>query len=279
MRTGRAPIRARRLPVTPYLVLGIIVAFVLVPFVWPFAASVDPQATLYPRWPWPPTLRNFVRAFQEYGAFSLVANSLLLAASTSALVVVTCALAGYALSRLQVRWKQHVLYGILLTRIVPPIAIVVPLYSLFIPLRLVDNHWGVILVLTALNTPLGLWVLKTFFDTIPIEIEEAAWLDGASRLQSLFRIVFPLAGPGVGTAALFSFIEAWGNFLVPLILVSSPGKLPLSIGLFQAFVSYTKVDYGFLAAASVLYMAPPVVLFVITRRRLITALGGGSLRG
>jgi len=271
--------KRRRPPLLPYLLLAVIVGFVLLPFVWPFAASVDPQATLYPRWFWPPTSRNFLRAFQEYAVVSLVANSLLLAASTAVLVVLICGLAGYALSRLQVSWKQHALYAILLTRIVPPIAIVVPIYSLFIPLRLVDNYWGVILVLTALNTPLGLWVLKTFFDTIPTEIEEAAWLDGASRLQSLFRIVFPLAGPGVGTAALFSFIEAWGNFLVPLILVSSPGKRPLSIGLFQAFVSYTKVDYGFLAAASLLYMTPSVVLFVVTRRRLIRALGGGGLRG
>ncbi|MDR7494998.1 MAG: carbohydrate ABC transporter permease [Armatimonadota bacterium] len=271
-------VQVRRTSSLPYFVLGIIVTFVLAPFVWPFAASLDGQATLYPRWPWPPTFRNFVRAFQEYDAIVLVANSVLLAASTASLVVITCALAGYSLSRLRCWWKQHLLYGILLTRIVPPIAIVVPLYSLFIPLGLVDTPWGVILVLTALNTPLGLWILKTFFDTIPIELEEAAWLDGASRFQSLFRIVFPLAGPGVGTAALFSFIEAWGNFLVPLILVSSPNQRPLSIGLFQAFVSYTKVDYGFLAAASLLYMAPPVLLFIFTRRRLIRALGGGGLR-
>ena len=130
--------------------------------------------------------------------------------------------------------------AILMTRIVPASATIAPLYVIVQRLGLVDTYQGMILVLAAQQLPLALWLMKGFFDTVPAELEEAAWVDGAGRLGSAVRIVLPLAAPGVGAAALFAFIEAWGDFLTPLILLSNPDKQPIALGLFRAYISYTQ---------------------------------------
>jgi multiple sugar transport system permease protein len=130
-------------------------------------------------------------------------------------------------------------------------------------------------VLAAIEAPLALWIMKGFFDTVPMEIEEAAWVDGASRLQAAFRVVLPLAGPGVAAGGLIAFIGAWNQFLIPLVLVSDQEKIPISIGLFRAWVSYTRVDWGFLAALAIVYVIPAVAFYLIARRALQASLAGG----
>ena len=133
-----------------------------------------------------------------------------------------------------------------MTRIIPVSATIAPLYLIVQWLKLVDTYQGLILVLAAQQLPLAIWLMKGFFDTVPGELEEAAWVDGASRLGSAVRIVLPLAAPGVGAVALFAFIESWGDFLTPLILITSSDKTPISIGLFQAFTYRNQVDWGLL---------------------------------
>jgi ABC-type glycerol-3-phosphate transport system permease component len=145
-------------------------------------------------------------------------------------------------------------------------------------LGLLNTYRGVILILAALEAPLVLWIMKGFFDTVPIEIEEAAWVDGASRFGALFRIVLPLAGPGVAAGGLIGFIGAWNQFLVPLVLISDQDKVPVSIGLFRAWVSYTRVDWGFLAALAVVYVIPAIVFYMVARKSMQASIAG-SLAG
>jgi multiple sugar transport system permease protein len=142
-------------------------------------------------------------------------------------------------------------------------------------LGFLNTYHGVILILAALEAPLALWIMKGFYDTVPIEIEEAAWVDGATRLRAAFRVVLPLAGQGVAAASLIGFIGAWNQFLVPLVLISDQEKMPISVGMFRAWVSYTQVDWGFLAALSVVYVIPAVAFYVIARRALQSSLAGG----
>ena len=142
-------------------------------------------------------------------------------------------------------------------------------------LGFLDTYYGVTLVLASWQLPLALWLMKGFFDTVPIQIEEAAWVDGATRLKAAFRVVLPLAGPGVGAAALIAFIGAWNEFLIPLVLISDPDKQPIALGLFRAYISYTQVDWGFLAALSVVYVIPAVVFYVVARRALQQSVAGG----
>jgi multiple sugar transport system permease protein len=136
-----------------------------------------------------------------------------------------------------------------------------------------------ILILATYQLPLALWIMKGFFDAVPTEIEEAAWTDGAGRLRTIYSIIVPLALPGVSAAALFTFIGAWGEFTLPLILLQSQDKMPLAIGLFRAFQQYYIIDYGQLTAMSLLYLAPSLLFFIVTRRYMMQATIVGATTG
>lgn len=267
-----------------YATLSILALFCAVPFVWLFAAAFDAHATPYLQVP-QLTLNNLVNMFRASGdnGGQLLYNSMIMAGGAVIVVILTCTLAGYSLSRLNFPGKRALMFAILLSRLVPPIATIVPLFSLFLFLdrfvQMTDSYQGIILVLAAYQMPLVLWILKSFFDTVPITLEEAAWIDGASRFTSAWRIVFPLALPGVAAAALFAFIGAWSEFLVPLILINSPDKEPLSIGIFRAFQNYYIVDWGAFAGLSLLYMLPALVFFLIARRFLIRSVLAGAMAG
>ncbi|HWE62785.1 MAG TPA: carbohydrate ABC transporter permease [Chloroflexota bacterium] len=262
-----------------YLVLIVLSLFCLLPFAWLFEGAFDPKASLYLQMPSGLTLNNFERAFNQSGALQLLTNSLIMALGAVAIVVVAASLAGYTLSRLRFRFKQALMYGILLAQLIPITATIVPIYTIFIDLHLVDTYRGMILILATYQLPLALWIMKSFFDAVPTEIEEAAWTDGAGRIRTIYSIVVPLALPGVSAAALFTFIGAWGEFTLPLILLSSQDKLPLSLGIYRSFQGYYLVDYGQLTAMSLLYLAPSLLFFIITRRYLTRVTVVGATTG
>lgn len=257
-----------------YTVLVLLVVFALAPFSWVALAAFDSRATMFAKFPHTWTLENFAHVFTQAGGFQLVRNSLIYAGGATGLLIVVVTLAGYALSRFDFPGRRTLMLGVLLTQAIPPTATIAPLYVIAIRLNLIDSYEGMILILAALDVPLGIWIMKGYFDTVPIQIEEAAWTDGAGRLRTAFRIVLPLAGPGVAAAALIAFIDAWGNFLIPLILINDPNKVPISIGLFRAWTSYTNVDWGLLAALSIVYMVPAVIFYLIFRRALQRGLAG-----
>jgi multiple sugar transport system permease protein len=260
--------------VVAYGILFVFVAFALVPFSWVILAAFDQHATTFAKVPGAWTFANFQHVFSNAGGLRLVINSLIYAGGATLVLIVVTTLAGYAFSRFDFPGRRALMLGLLLTRVIPPTATIAPLYDIAIRLHLTDSYIGMILILSALEIPLGVWIMKGFFDTVPIEIEEAGWVDGAYRLRSAFRIVLPLAGPGVAATALIAFIDAWGDFLIPLILLSDPNKIPISIGLFRAWTSYTQVDWGLLAALSIVYMIPAVVFYVFARRALERGLTG-----
>lgn len=258
-----------------YLVLVALAVFSLVPFGWVLLAAFDPDATIYFRVPENWTFENFANLFGEGDGLLLIANSLIYTLGATAVLMVVTTLAGYGLSRYRFPGSRTLLLSILLIRIVPPTATIVPLYVISTNLGLLNTYHGVILILAALEAPLAIWIMKGFFDTVPIEIEEAAWVDGATRLTAAFRVVLPLAGPGVAATGLIGFIGAWNQFLVPLVLISDQEKIPISVGMFRAWVSYTQVDWGFLAALSVIYVLPAVIFYLVARRALQSSLAGG----
>jgi len=261
-----------------YLVLVGLALFVVVPFSWLLLAAVDSRATIFVKAPTTWTLANFRNLFVDQDGFRLLLNSIIYAGGATIVLIVVTTMAGYVLSRFNFPGRRPLMLGVLLIRVIPPTATIAPLYVIATDLGLLNTYRGVILILAALEAPLVLWIMKGFFDTVPIEIEEAAWVDGASRLGALFRIVLPLAGPGVAAAGLIGFIGAWNQFLVPLVLISDQDKIPVSIGLFRAWVSYTRVDWGFLAALAIVYVIPAVVFYVVARRAMQASLAG-SLAG
>jgi len=261
-----------------YLVLVGMALFVVVPFSWLILAAVDSQATIFVKVPDTWTLENFRNLFVDQDGFRLILNSIIYAGGATIVLIIVTTMAGYVLSRFSFPGRRPLMLGVLLIRVIPPTATIAPLYVIATDLGLLNTYRGVILILAALEAPLVLWIMKGFFDTVPIEIEEAAWVDGASRLGALFRIVLPLAGPGVAAAGLIGFIGAWNQFLVPLVLISDQDKIPVSIGLFRAWVSYTRVDWGFLSALAIVYVIPAIVFYVVARRSMQASLAG-SLAG
>jgi multiple sugar transport system permease protein len=267
-----------------YLFLIVVTFLILVPFVWPllsaFTHKPENVSSLYLYWPKSFTLDHFYNAVLGRGqALTLLRNSLVLTFSSVFLSLTFCALGGYALSRGTFRYKRTLMFSILLLQIIPGTATVLPFYLIMQRLRLVDTMGGVIIGITAGLIPFMLWVMKGFFDTVPAELEEAAWLDGATRLQTLTQIVFPLALPGVGAAFVLAFNSAWSVFFLPLLLLSDPEKFPMPLGLFRSLIAYTNLDYGMMNAMALIYMLPSLLIFFFARQYLIKGTMAGAMAG
>ncbi|MDF3289339.1 carbohydrate ABC transporter permease [Streptomyces silvisoli] len=273
-RRGRGPRRVRhRLAADAALVL-VAVAFA-VPLVWLALASVDPQAGLRVHVPSSPTTGNFSAVLTDEITFTPMLNSLILCGGATALTVACAILAAYPLSRYRSRLNRPFMLTVLFSTCLPITAIMIPVYGLFVQVNLIDTMYGTILFLATTQLPFCIWLMKNFMDGVPSALEEAAWTDGASFSQTLLRVVLPLMGPGVTVVTVFSFVAMWGNFFVPFMLLLSPDKMPASVTIFSFFGSYGTVEYGQLAAFSILYSLPVVLLYALISRRL----GGGFALG
>ncbi|KAF4409268.1 MULTISPECIES: carbohydrate ABC transporter permease [Streptomyces] len=254
--------------------LAVAAAFVL-PLAWLVLASLDADADLRVAPPSPATLDNYSAVLTPEITYTPMLNSLLLCGGATVLTVVCSALAAYPLSRLRSRAVRPYLLTVLFTTCLPITAIMVPVYGLFVQVELVDTMHGTALFLATSQLPFGIWLMKNFMDGVPVVLEEAAWTDGASALQTLGRVVLPLMGPGVAVVTVYSFIMMWGNFFVPFMLLLSPDQLPASVSIFTFFGDHGSVVYGQLAAFSILYSTPVLLLYVLISRRL----GGGFALG
>jgi multiple sugar transport system permease protein len=284
--------------VAAYATLIVISIFCLLPFIWMALASVDSNAKLFLKWPDSWTFDNYLRVFNKEDGYRWFANSLFTVTSATILVMIISGLGGYALSRSRAWWKQPFLYAVLLIRVLPSTALLVPLYKILLGLNnfestllrpifgenirqairlfgFIDGYLGLIIVLATGQLPLALWIMKVFFDGVPKDYEEAAILDGATLVQRIRRVLIPLALPGLAAAGLFTFMSAWGDFLLPLILLSSPELQTLPLGLFRAFLRVNEIDYGLLAAIAVVYLIPAIIAFSFARRFLVQTFSGG----
>jgi multiple sugar transport system permease protein len=254
--------------------LVVAAAFVL-PLAWVVLSSVDARADLRVRLPDSVTLAHYEAVLTPDITVTPLLNSLLLCGGGTALTVVCAALAAYPLSRFRSRLNRPFLLTILFATSLPITAIMVPVYALFVRVNLIDTHEGTILFFAASQLPFAIWLMKNFMDGVPKELEEAAWTDGASPLQSLLRIVLPLMGPGVAVVTVFSFVMMWGNFFVPFMLLLTPDQMPAAVSINEFFGNKGTVVYGQLAAFSVIYSTPVILLYVGVARRL----GGGFALG
>ena len=253
------------------VVLIVIAICFAVPLAWLLLASFDPSATLSAKVPSQFTLDNFTAVLTPEISFVPLANSLIVSGGCALVTVVVAILAAYPLSRYRMRINKPFLYGILFGTGLPITAMMVPVYSLFVSLNLIDSIGGTVFFLAATSLPMAIWMAKNFMDSVPISLEEAAWTDGASMFSTLTRIVVPLMRPGIAVVFIFVFIQAWGNFFVPFVLLLSPDKQPAAVSIFNFFWQYGSVAYGQLAAFSIVYSVPVIALYVLVSRTL-----GGS---
>lgn len=269
--TSMAAPRGRAMRWFANIVLSVIGVIFLLPLVWLLLASFDSTASLSVKWPEAPSLDNFLAVLTPEISLIPLWNSLVLSGGCAIVTVLAAILAAYPLSRYKSRINKPFLYGVLFGTCLPITAMMVPVYALFVAFNLIDNMFGTILFLAATSLPMAIWMMKNVMDSVPVSLEEAAWTDGASAMATLRLIVVPLMRPGIAVVFIFVFIQTWGNFFIPFILLLSPDKLPAAVSVFSFFGQYGAVAYGQLAAFSLLYSLPVLALYV-----LVSRLGGGS---
>jgi multiple sugar transport system permease protein len=256
--------RRARIPADAALIL--IGACFFLPLLWLILASLDPSAGHEARLPGEVSLANFAAIMTPELLFRPLWNSMVLSAGTAAVNLVAAVLAAYPLSRYQSRFNKPFLYTVLFGTSLPITAIMVPVYGLFVQLDLLDSMPATIFFMATTTLPMAIWMTKNFMDAVPASLEEAAWVDGASGLMALRTIVLPLMRQGLGVVFIFVFIQAWGNFFVPFVLLLSEARQPAAVSIFSFFGQHGAVAYGQLAAFSILYSVPVLALYVIVAR-------------
>jgi multiple sugar transport system permease protein len=258
-----------------------IALYCLVPFLWLVLTSLKSSAELTAI---PPTLIpslhwGFYRsALKDYGLLGYITNSVIVAGAATLITITIGSLAAYSVARLRRGWTNVYLMLLLAISMFPQIAIAGPVWSLLDRFNWLNTYQGLAAAYIALSLPLAIWILTTFFREVPSEIEEAALIDGCSRMQALYRVVLPLAAPGILTAALLVFIQAWNEFFFALIIMTDPNvqTLPVGIALFPG--EYT-MPWGEIAAASTIATVPLILLALIFQRGIVRGLSAGAVKG
>ncbi|GAA0570463.1 ABC transporter permease subunit [Paractinoplanes ferrugineus] len=259
-----------------------LLAFVLGPLYWIAVTAFKSEGQVVTRmndlWPTPWTLEQFGALFtnQPFGRWYV--NTLLVSAASTAVALVCAVLAGYALARLRFRGAQGFTVTVLLTYVMPGALLFIPLYQLLIGLRLTDSLWSLVLTYPTFTLPFATWLLTGYFASIPAELEEAALVDGCTRVQAFGRVVLPLAKPGLLAVALFTLTNAWNEFLFAFVFITKDDYKTLPVGM-QSMIAGDVVPQGQLAAASLLVSIPVVIMYAVGQRFLTEGLTAGAVKG
>jgi multiple sugar transport system permease protein len=261
---------------------------ILAPFVWMFVASISPPADLIARpYHWLPSSLDFGRYTKIFegsgtdvaGAFrQSVLNSTIVATGTVILSMTVGIFGAYAFAMLRFRFRRITLMVFLVTYMLPPIALLVPLYLIMSSLGLLDSKIGLIIIYTSYVTPFVLWILSNYFLTIPAELEQAARVDGCSRMGALFRVMLPVARPGLFATIMFAFLLSWDEFLYALIFTSSNNAKTIPVAIAD-FTGRYSTDFGLVAAGGLLASVPPVLLAIAFQRYVVGGLSAGAVKG
>ena len=265
-----------------YVSVVVIVLLVAFPLFWMIASSFKPRTELYN---FPPTffpnvytLDNYVELLTGTGFPTYFKNSLIVATGSTLLSMVVGSFGGYALSRFRYRGFKAFARLTLLAYMLPSIMLVIPLYVTIVDLGLVDTLESLIITNTTFTLPFALWLLRSYFSTIPVELEDAAMIDGCTRFQALLKVIVPLALPGIVSTSIFAFTHSWNEFLYALVFIHSDSLRTLPPGM-GTFIQMDSVyQWGVLMAASVLITIPVLIFYMIVQRNLVVGLTEGGVK-
>jgi multiple sugar transport system permease protein len=262
-----------------------------IPLIWMVLAAFDDQAIQSLRWPTQFSFENFSKVLGHRtagrgGAFTSslnmvqgFINSILMTMAQTVIVMIFSLLAAYPLSKYKLSRGQEISMVLLFLTALPVLAIMVPVYQLFLIFNMVDSQISVVLFMSAAALPYGIWMCKNFYDSVPEILEEVAWIDGASRIQGMIHVILPLMLPGIFTVAIYTFIHCWGNFFVPFILLMSPHKYTAAINIYRFFGEEGEIIYGQVAAYSMMYTIPVIVLYSLAQGYMSKGFAlGGSVK-
>ena len=259
----------------------LMIVFFGVPLVWLVLSSLDPRASPELRLPEEVSASNYVALRESTAGVSplrWILNSLLLSVATATITTAISLGAAYALTRHRFRFQGAIITSTVVFRLIPSIILAIPIMVVFSRLGLINSVVALTIAISSLILPFTILTLEGYLGTIPRFYEEAAMIDGLTRIGAFFRIVLPLALPGLVTVWLLSFVITWGEFVLPLFLINSVDKMPAAVGLYFFFGEYGRVDYGKLSAFSIVYSIPAIVIFMMIRKHLERGLAALATR-
>jgi multiple sugar transport system permease protein len=272
----------RLLDLLSALVLLLVTLFALFPLVWTFLTSIKFESDIVTATlqyiPQRVTFDNYVALWQRSGFPQLITNSLIITSTTLVICMTIGSLAAYSLSRYRFAFRSPLLMLYLVVRMFPAVLLIIPLFIILRDLGLLDTHLGLALAYTTFLLPICVWMMKGFFDAIPIDLEDAARIDGCTRLRALVLIVLPLVRSGLVATAVFIGIASWNEFLFALMLTTSQGSRTWPVGL-QLMVGEFQLPWGTLSAGGMISMVPIVIFFAIVQRALIQGITAGAVKG
>lgn len=260
----------------------VVVVIVILPLYWMAITAFKPGSEIYTAqptlWPQEPTLEGFRSLFQRIPFAEQVGNSLVVALSATALATVVSTLAAYGLTRLRFRGR-NVLAGLFFSAYLVPVAVLfIPVFLMMQVLGLLNTFSGLVLAYQSFTIPFSVWMLRGYFLGIPVELEEAARLDGCNRLQALHRIVLPLAAPGIMASAILSFTLAWNEFLLAVVIMTQQRDTTAPVGL-QSFLFADSAHWSELMGGAIIMGIPVLILYLLAQRYIVSGLTAGSVRG
>jgi len=287
-------VQARTMPapnlvVVPYrrvsvgtLVTNVVVVllggFFLLPMLWMLFAAIDANPDWAIKLP-SPTLANFTDVLAQPDALNSFRASLVLATTTTAVTTVLAVLAAYPLSRMHIPFKRGFMLAVLFASGLPVSMLVIPVYQMYVYLGWLDSLYTTALFLAASSLPFAIWLMKNFIDAVPEELEHAAAIDGASTFRILRQVVMPLTLPGIAVTAIYTFIQAWGAFIIPFVLTYSPENQTGPIEIYNFMGSHGLFKFGDLAVFSLLFSVPVIVLYLFMSRYFSGAFNfGGAVK-
>lgn len=275
--------------------LGIVILLCLVvgPFLWMFISSISPQVELSatpPHWfPENPTFSRYQALFATAGQgvgnlpvgvekfLKGLKNSLIVAMLTTLVCVATGTMAAYALARLQIPGKNKFMMGILSSQMLPIVVIIIPLFQMMQKFDMMDSLRGLVLLYTGFMLPTVIWIMHSYFLTLPHEMEEAAMVDGCTRFEAFLKVILPLSGPGLVAVSAFTFLSSWNEFFMALVITGANTKT-ITVTVTE-FSSQFGVDYGLMATGGVIGSIPPLILAFLLQKYIVAGLTAGSVKG
>ncbi|MBM3128376.1 MAG: carbohydrate ABC transporter permease [Chloroflexi bacterium] len=256
--------------------------FTLFPIYWLLNSALKPPNQLFtfpPQyWPDSPTLQNFADALTQTRLGRLYVNSLVISALTCVILLILIIFAAYSMARFRFRGKSIILVMFLLAQMLPAVVLLLPFYVIFSSLDLANSPWSLIITYTITNLPFCVLMMQSFYETIPVELDEAAMVDGCGRIEALLKVVLPAALPGLVATSIFGFINSWNELIYAVVFVSSSQLQTLPVGL-RSMMDENRQEYGMLLAVAFLALVPSLILFGYIQRFLTTGLVSGAVKG
>jgi multiple sugar transport system permease protein len=271
--------RAKRL--ATYAALTLITAIILFPVFWMITTSFKIARdflAIPPEWIFQPTLVHYEEiSIARPFVTGYMVNSLIVALATTAVCIILGSLAAYAIARFEIRGKENLAFWVFSQRMIPAPAVALPLYILMQQLGLMDTYFGLVLMYLTFNLPFSIWILRGFYSEIPRELDEAATIDGCSRLGAFFRVVLPLSAPALVVTAMFCIVFSWNEFMFALVATATQAKtLPVAV---QEFRGWHETEWGEVCAAGVVTILPLLLIAILFQRYLVRGLTLGAVKG